>query len=76
VVADGGFFSVALPDFAHHPLIGTYEHTGYFTFTVSEHKSGKYVYSIKPEGSTGAHFGIPVVASYEGVLAFAREVEK
>jgi hypothetical protein len=75
-VADGGGFSVALPDFAHDPIVSTYKRPGDFTFTVSERKSARYLFSLRPEGSTGAYVGLPVAPWYLSGKVFVPEEDK
>lgn len=75
-VADGGVFSVALPDFADDPIISKYGRPGYFTFTVSERRSGKYLFSIRPEAGTDANGGLPVAPLYQGVQTFVPDGKK
>jgi hypothetical protein len=75
-VAEGGAFSVALPDFAHDSVVSGYEHPGHFTFTVSERKSGKYLFNLRSEGSAGVYGGLPLSPSYPSGQVFVREEEK
>lgn len=35
-MAEGGSFSVMLPDFVHDPVVGSYKRPGEFIFTVSD----------------------------------------
>jgi hypothetical protein len=72
-VAEDGGFSVALPDFAHDPVVSTYERPGDFTLTVSERKGDKYLFSLRPEGSTGVNVGLPVALRYPGGKVFVRD---
>jgi len=75
-VAEGGGFSVALPDFAHDPIVSTYKRPGDFTFTVSERKRGKYLFNLKLEGSAVVYGGLPLAPSYPAGQVFVREGEK
>jgi hypothetical protein len=75
-VTEGGGFSVALPDFAHDPIVSNYERPGDFKFTVSERKSAKYLFSLRPEGSTGVYVGLPVALWYPGGKVFVPEEDK
>jgi hypothetical protein len=75
-VAEGGGFSVALPDFAHDPIVSTYKRPGDFRFTVSECKSARYLFRLRPEGSTGAYIGLSVAPWYLSGKVFVPEEDK
>jgi hypothetical protein len=75
-MAEGGVFSVALPDFAHDPIVSTYKRPGDFRFTVSERKSARYLFSLRPEGSTGAYVGLSVAPWYLSGKVFVPEKDK
>ena len=64
-VAEGGRFSVMLPDFAHDPVVGSYRRPGEFIFTASAREGGQRLFWLKPEGSSGANGSIPVAARYQ-----------
>ena len=69
-VAEGGGFSVALPDIAHDPLAGSYERPGHFMFTLSERKSGKHLFRLRPGGGSGTSDGLPIADRYQDGQAF------
>lgn len=75
-VAEGGRFSVMLPDLAHDPVFGSYKRPGEFIFTVSEHKSGKRLFWLRPEGGSGVNGRIPVAARYQDGQVFLPVAEK
>lgn len=75
-VAEGGAFSVAVPDYAHDPVISAYERPGHFTFAVAERKSGKYLFSLRPKESPGMYRGVPVANWYPDGQVFEPEAEK
>jgi hypothetical protein len=72
-LAEDGEFSVALPDFAHDPIVSTYKRPGDFIFTVSECKSARYLFSLRAEGSTSAYAGLPVASWYLSGKVFVPE---
>lgn len=72
-VLEGGGFSVALPDFAHDPVVGSYERPGRFTFTLSERKTGKYLFRLRPAGGSGKYDGLPIAERYQDVQTFTPE---
>jgi hypothetical protein len=75
-VAEGGGFSVALPDFAHDPVVSSYKRPGEFIFTVSERKSGKRLFWLRPEGGSGMNGSIPISARYQDGRVFLPLAEK
>lgn len=75
-VAEGGKFSVMLPDFAHDPVVGSYKRPGEFIFTVSEYESGKRLFWLRPEGSSGVNGSIPVAARYQDGQVFLPMAER
>ena len=75
-VAEGGRFSVMLPDFAHDAVVGSYRRPGELIFTASEHESGKRLFRLRPEGGSGVNGSIPVAARYQDGQLFLPVPEK
>jgi hypothetical protein len=65
-VGEGGTFTVALPDFAHDPVVSAYERPGYFELAVSEREGGKFLFYLRPEGGGVTYGGIPIAPWYAG----------
>ena len=75
-VAEGGAFSVALPDYSHDPVVSAYERPGHFTFAVFERGSGKRLFGLRPKEGTDVERGIPVADSYPDGQVFVPEPER
>lgn len=69
-LAEDGRFAVALPDFKHDPTVSSFSRPGDFTFTVSERKSGRFLFNLKPNGSSNSHGQIPIADRYPDEQTF------
>jgi hypothetical protein len=63
-LAEDGRFTVALPDFAHDPMVSSFSRPGDFTFTVSGRRSGRLLFDLKPKGNSNGRGRIPVADDY------------
>ena len=75
-LAQDGRFTVALPDFAHDPIVSLFSRPGDFRFTLSERRSGRFLFDLKLKGSSDGHGRIPIAAGYPDEQIFITTVER
>lgn len=75
-VTEGGRFKVALPDFAHDPIVSSLRNHGDFIFWAFDRKSGKFLFKLNPEESSEGHGRILIANWYSGEQVFIPEVER
>lgn len=74
-LTEGGRFKVALPDFAHDPVVSSFSNPGDFNFQAVERKSGRFLFRLKPQGNPARQEQILIADSYSGAHIFIPEVE-
>ncbi len=63
-LAEDGRFTVALPDFAHDPIVSSFSRPGDFTFTLSKRRNGRFLFDLKLKGNSNNPGRIPVADNY------------
>ena len=75
-LTEGGRFNVALPDFAHDPIVGSFSKPGDFTFRAFEGKSGKFLFELDPKENSKRHGRIPIANWYADEQVFIPQLER